>query len=67
MCGIGGFSGDFPDDLLDRFVERLRHRGPDDRGSFLDRAAGIGLAHTRLSILDLAAWPPAEATRPPAA
>jgi asparagine synthase (glutamine-hydrolysing) len=53
MCGIGGFSGDFPDDLLDRFVERLRHRGPDDRGSFLDRAARIGLAHTRLSILDL--------------
>ena len=53
MCGIGGFSGDFPDELLARFVERLRHRGPDDRGVFVDRAAGVGLAHTRLSILDL--------------
>jgi len=53
MCGIGGFSGDFPDELLDRFVERLRHRGPDDQGSFLDRDARVGLAHTRLSILDL--------------
>jgi len=31
----------------------LAHRGPDDSGLFEDPAHGIGLAHTRLSILDL--------------
>jgi asparagine synthase (glutamine-hydrolysing) len=53
MCGIGGFSGDFGVELLDRFVACLRHRGPDDRGTFFDPEARVGLAHTRLSILDL--------------
>jgi asparagine synthase (glutamine-hydrolysing) len=32
---------------------RLRHRGPDGEGCFHDTGAAIGLAHTRLSILDL--------------
>lgn len=31
----------------------LRHRGPDDSGIFEDAEHGVGLAHTRLSILDL--------------
>lgn len=51
MCGIAGFSGDFPGELLDQFSATLRHRGPDDHGVYQDR--GVGLAHTRLSILDL--------------
>lgn len=53
MCGIAGYSGDFPGSLLGRFVERLAHRGPDGTGVWHDAAAQVGLAHTRLSILDL--------------
>jgi asparagine synthase (glutamine-hydrolysing) len=31
----------------------LKHRGPDDGGSWADVAAGVALAHRRLSIVDL--------------
>lgn len=31
----------------------LRHRGPDDSGEYVDAAAGVALAHRRLSIIDL--------------
>ncbi|RBL62665.1 asparagine synthetase B, partial [Xanthomonas oryzae pv. oryzae] len=31
----------------------LRHRGPDDAGTWCDAQAGVALAHQRLSILDL--------------
>lgn len=58
MCGIGGFidqSGELDEATLTRMQESLRHRGPDDRGLCVltEGAARIGLAHTRLSILDL--------------
>ncbi|WP_182334600.1 asparagine synthase (glutamine-hydrolyzing) [Stenotrophomonas acidaminiphila] len=33
--------------------DALAHRGPDDRGVWIDAAAGVALAHRRLSILDL--------------
>ncbi|MCP4376407.1 MAG: asparagine synthase (glutamine-hydrolyzing) [bacterium] len=37
--------------VLERMAETLAHRGPDDHGSYVDGA--IGLAHRRLSIIDL--------------
>ncbi len=56
MCGIAGiYAADRLDDAdraaLDRMSERIRHRGPDDHGLYVDRH--IGLAHRRLSIIDL--------------
>jgi asparagine synthase (glutamine-hydrolysing) len=36
-----------------RMQSALRHRGPDGCGVFIDAAAGLSLAHTRLSIRDL--------------
>jgi asparagine synthase (glutamine-hydrolysing) len=59
MCGIAGFfalRGELPREratrsVLERMIESLRHRGPDDGGTYLDARAG--LAHRRLSIVDL--------------
>ena len=55
MCGIAGivsFGGPVPPEPLERMSAALRHRGPDERG--VHRDAQSGLAHTRLSIIDLA-------------
>ncbi|PYQ06157.1 MAG: asparagine synthase (glutamine-hydrolyzing) [Acidobacteria bacterium] len=56
MCGIAGIVNlngqPVAPALLDRMIERVRHRGPDDCGSHTDRQ--VGLAHARLSIIDLA-------------
>ena len=56
MCGIAGVihaGRNIPPDpgLLERFRQSLDHRGPDDHGILAE--PGIGLVHTRLSILDL--------------
>jgi asparagine synthase (glutamine-hydrolysing) len=60
MCGIAGFfalEGGLPPAasrrVLEGMAETLRHRGPDDGGVYLDARAG--LAHRRLSIVDLTA------------
>ena len=34
MCGIVGFSGNFPDTLFFNALQALDHRGPDDSGYF---------------------------------
>ena len=56
MCGISGklyFDFSRPDetDILERMNAVLAHRGPDDTGIYCD--GQIGLAHRRLSIIDL--------------
>lgn len=57
MCGIVGFF--VPTDFkgwskaLPLAVSVIGHRGPDASGQWLDEAAGLGLGHARLSILDL--------------
>ena len=53
MCGILGFSGPMDAELLGQALDVLAHRGPDDSGIYGDAERGVGLAHTRLSILDL--------------
>lgn len=55
MCGIPGvlnFDGKpVSPDVLDAMIRMLAYRGPDANGLFLERE--LGLAHTRLSIIDV--------------
>ncbi|HKM04827.1 MAG TPA: asparagine synthase (glutamine-hydrolyzing) [Lachnospiraceae bacterium] len=60
MCGIAGLYHshiNFDDkpflykELLEKMIVALKHRGPDDNGIYLSQH--FGLAHTRLSIIDL--------------
>jgi len=55
VCGIAGFSGRFPESSLRLMGQKIVHRGPDDAGYFHRSEQGIGLAHRRLSIIDLSA------------
>jgi asparagine synthase (glutamine-hydrolysing) len=56
MCGIAGYFALTPRllpgrEVLERMVDAVRHRGPDDSGVYLDGRCGLG--HRRLSIIDL--------------
>jgi len=56
MCGIAGkfnFADNAPvsRELIARMNVAQAHRGPDDSGKYFDR--GVGLAHRRLSIVDV--------------
>jgi len=53
MCGILGYSGQFNPAALERGLDCIAHRGPDDSGLVIDQVAGIGLGHRRLAVLDL--------------
>jgi asparagine synthase (glutamine-hydrolysing) len=55
MCGFTGFLGGVAGDnlVLRRMADKLIHRGPDDEGYWFDSKEKVGLAHRRLSILDL--------------
>jgi len=60
MCGITGIidlnGGHIDRDLLEQMKNELRHRGPDDEGSYFHEYPGtfsVALGHKRLSIIDL--------------
>jgi asparagine synthase (glutamine-hydrolysing) len=55
MCGIAGYVGTFPDHVLNDMSGALAQRGPDGEGLWRDGQEGVGLAHRRLSIIDLSA------------
>lgn len=57
MCGVAGFLAQKkysnPLAIATCMADTLIHRGPDDAGVWVGEAAGVGLAHRRLSIVDL--------------
>jgi asparagine synthase (glutamine-hydrolysing) len=54
MCGIAGLFGPgWSRFQLESMAAVQWHRGPDDSGIFVDETGMAGLAHNRLSILDL--------------
>jgi len=57
MCGLVGYMSAVGhvhgSELLNAMGNAIAHRGPDDTGVWVDDDAGIGLAHRRLSIIDL--------------
>lgn len=56
MCGINGIIGASIEDsklIVTAMNNSMKHRGPDDSGSFVNEAIGFG--QTRLSIIDLSA------------
>lgn len=56
MCGIVGIASQVPVTDRDTLViqrDTMHHRGPDDAGVWWSTDGNIGLAHRRLSIIDL--------------
>ena len=55
MCGIVGVvrrgEGEVDADVLARMSEAIRHRGPDEDGTYVE--GGVGLAMRRLAIIDI--------------
>ena len=53
MCGIVGFTNNIGDaqSVIEKMMDRIVHRGPDSKGSFVDDKVAMGFR--RLSIIDL--------------
>ena len=53
VCGIAGIvtKREKKEEIIKKMSERIKHRGPDGEGYFID--GDIALAHRRLSIIDL--------------
>ena len=56
MCGIVGYQGSLPRDLIESMSNAVAHRGPDGQGTRWLEVAGAAptaLGHRRLAIIDL--------------
>lgn len=56
MCGIAGIvdrSGTVSKASIQKMVQAIAHRGPDDAGVWVDENGVAGFGHARLSIIDL--------------
>src|SRR4051794_9150676 len=55
MCGVLSWAPGMACDeaTVSAMRDTLEHRGPDDRGTYVDADRGVGLGHRRLSIVDL--------------
>lgn len=60
MCGICGFvdlssnlTGEDLGATVESMTNTLDHRGPDDQGTWVDKARRVALGHRRLSVIDL--------------
>ena len=59
MCGFAGilstagFSREELGDHIDRMSRPLAHRGPDDKGTWIDEHAGVAFGFRRLAIIDV--------------
>ena len=52
MCGIAGIIGDSDEEKINKMINAMNHRGPDDSGTYIENPI-ISLGHKRLSIIDL--------------
>lgn len=55
MCGFVGFICNAPGvglEVVRKMADTIRHRGPDDGGTWIDESEGLALAHSRLAIVD---------------
>ena len=55
MCGISGTVGLANREIVAAMGDAMSHRGPDDRGVYVDSNNPVSLGHRRLSILDVSA------------
>ena len=57
MCGIAGWlfynRSRYGAAELERMLDAISHRGPDDRGTHIVEELGLAIGHNRLSIIDL--------------
>src|SRR4029453_196818 len=53
VCGICGTAQSGGEQVVKAMNATMRHRGPDDEGTYVDAQAGVSLGARRLSIIDV--------------
>lgn len=53
VCGICGTTQHGGEQMIEAMNATMRHRGPDDAGTYIDAQSGVGLGARRLSIIDV--------------